>query len=45
MLEGVGGNPETLAWARLKQEKDADGRPKYPTRLEVPNDIWTATVG
>jgi preprotein translocase subunit SecA len=41
----LGGNPETLAWARLKQEKDADGRPKYPTRLEVPNDIWTATIG
>jgi preprotein translocase subunit SecA len=40
----LGGNPETLAWARLKQLKDADGRPLYPTRLEVPNDVWTATV-
>jgi preprotein translocase subunit SecA len=40
----LGGNPETLAWARLKQVKDEDGRPKYPTRLEVPNDIWTATI-
>lgn len=40
----LGGNPETLAWARLKQLKDADGRPLYPTRLEVPNDIWTASV-
>jgi preprotein translocase subunit SecA len=40
----LGGNPETLAWARLKQLKDPDGRPLYPTRLEVPNDIWTATV-
>src|SRR5262249_55854164 len=40
----LGGNPETLAWARLKQLKDADGRPKYPTRLEVPNDVWHATV-
>ncbi|MCI0704679.1 MAG: preprotein translocase subunit SecA [Planctomycetia bacterium] len=40
----LGGNPETLAWARLKQLKDADGRPLYPTRLEVPNDIWTKTV-
>ena len=40
----LGGNPETLAWARLKQLKDADGRPLYPTRLEVPNDVWTTTV-
>ncbi len=40
----LGGNPETLAWARLKQLKDADARPLYPTRLEVPNDVWTATV-
>ena len=40
----LGGNPETLAWARLKQLKDADGRPLYPTRLEIPNDIWTKTV-
>jgi preprotein translocase subunit SecA len=40
----LGGNPETLAWARLKQLKDSDGRPKYPTRLEVPNDVWHATV-
>jgi preprotein translocase subunit SecA len=40
----LGGNPETLAWARLKQLKNEDGRPKYPTRLEVPNDTWTATV-
>ncbi|HUR52842.1 MAG TPA: SEC-C metal-binding domain-containing protein, partial [Gemmataceae bacterium] len=40
----LGGNPETLAWARLKQLKDADNRPLYPTRLEVPNDVWHATV-
>ena len=40
----LGGNPETLAWARLKQLKDTDGRPLYPTRLEVPNDVWHATV-
>src|SRR5207244_10620632 len=40
----LGGNPETLAWARLKVLKDDDGRPKYPTRLEVPNDIWYATI-
>ena len=40
----LGGNPETLAWARLKQLKDADGRTLYPTRLEVPNDVWHQTV-
>jgi preprotein translocase subunit SecA len=40
----LGGNPETLAWARLKNEKDADGRPLYPTRLEVPNDIWANMI-
>ena len=40
----LGGNPETLAWARLKQLKDADGRQLYPTRLEIHNDIWTKTV-
>jgi preprotein translocase subunit SecA len=40
----LGGNPETLAWARLKQLKNADGRQLYPTRLEVPNDVWAATV-
>ena len=40
----LGGNPETMAWARLKQLKNEDGRPKYPTRLEIPNDVWTATV-
>jgi preprotein translocase subunit SecA len=32
----LGGNPETLAWARLKN--------KYPTRLDVPEDEWKATV-
>ncbi len=40
----LGGNPETLAWARLKQLKNEDGRPKYPTRLEVPNDVWHNTI-
>jgi preprotein translocase subunit SecA len=40
----LGGNPETLAWARLKQLKDGDGRPLYPTRLEVPNEVWTKTI-
>jgi preprotein translocase subunit SecA len=32
----LGGNPETLAWAMLRHQ--------YPTRLDVPNDIWTKTV-
>jgi preprotein translocase subunit SecA len=32
----LGGNPETLAWARLKD--------KYPTRLDVPPDEWKQTV-
>ena len=31
----LGGNPETLAWARLKD--------KYATRLDVPEDGWKAT--
>jgi preprotein translocase subunit SecA len=33
----LGGNAETLAWARLKD--------KYATRLDVPDDIWKNTVG
>ena len=40
----LGGNAETMAWARLKQVKNSDGRPLYPTRLEVPNDVWHATI-
>lgn len=32
----LGGNPETLAWARLKDQ--------YPTRLDVPDDVWKGTV-
>ena len=40
----LGGNSETLAWARLKQLKDEDGRPLYPTRLEIPDDLWKKTV-
>jgi preprotein translocase subunit SecA len=32
----LGGNPETLAWARLKDQ--------YPTRLDVPEDEWKRTV-
>src|SRR5439155_8700562 len=40
----LGGNAETLAWARLKQLKDADGRPMYPTRIAWPNDVGTKTL-
>jgi preprotein translocase subunit SecA len=40
----LGGNPETLAWARLKLVNNADGRPLYPTRLEVPDELWKQTV-
>ncbi|HEV3255416.1 MAG TPA: SEC-C metal-binding domain-containing protein, partial [Gemmataceae bacterium] len=32
----LGGNPETLAWARLKD--------RYATRLDVPEDEWKRTV-
>ena len=32
----LGGNPETLAWAQLQHE--------YPTRLDVPDDIWNSLV-
>jgi preprotein translocase subunit SecA len=32
----LGGNPETLAWARLKD--------KYPTRLDVPEAEWKSIV-
>ena len=32
----LGGNPETLAWARLQD--------KYETRLDVPRDEWDALV-
>jgi preprotein translocase subunit SecA len=32
----LGGNPETLAWARLKD--------KYATRLDVPDSEWKAMV-
>ncbi len=32
----LGGNAETLAWARLKD--------KYATRLDVPEDVWKTTV-
>src|SRR5437763_10314226 len=32
----LGGNPETMAWARLKDQ--------YPTRLDVPEDVWKKMV-
>jgi preprotein translocase subunit SecA len=40
----LGGNPETLAWARLKDVRGDDNRILYPTRLEVPDDVWKKTV-
>ncbi len=40
----LGGNPETLAWARLKQLKGEGGNVLYPTRLEIPNDVWAKTI-
>ncbi len=32
----LGGNPDTLAWARLQE--------KYPTRLDVPKEEWDTLV-
>ena len=32
----LGGNPEAMAWSRLQSQ--------YPTRLEVPRDVWTDLV-
>ena len=40
----LGGNAEFAAWADLKHLKDADGIPLYPTRLEVPDDVWQTTI-
>ena len=40
----LGGNPEFMAWADLKILKDEDGRPLYPTRLEVPQEVWQQAV-
>jgi preprotein translocase subunit SecA len=40
----LGGNPEFMAWADLKHLKDAEGRPLYPTRLEVPKEVWEEAV-
>ena len=41
----LGGNPEFMAWADLKRLNDEDGRPLYPTRLEVPKEVWAEAVG
>ncbi len=40
----LGGNPEFMAWADLQRLEDEDGRRLYPTRLEVPKDIWEQAV-
>lgn len=40
----LGGNPEYMAWADLKRLNDEDGRPLYPTRLEVPPEVWKQAV-
>ena len=40
----LGGNPEFMAWADLKRAMDEDGRPVYPTRLEVPAEAWKGVV-
>jgi preprotein translocase subunit SecA len=40
----LGGNPEFMAWADLKLLKNDDDRPLYPTRLEVPSDVWNEAV-
>jgi len=40
----LGGNPEFMAWADLKRLNDEDGRPLYPTRLEVPPEVWKEAV-
>ena len=39
----LGGNPETLAWARLKQLKYADAG-RLPDAPRSPNDVWKATI-
>jgi preprotein translocase subunit SecA len=40
----LGGNPEFMAWSDIKILKDEDGRPLYPTRLEVLPDVWKNAV-
>src|SRR5690606_38415468 len=41
----LAGNPEFMAWADLKALKDDEGRPRSPTRLEVPPEVWAEAVG
>ncbi len=41
----LGGNPDFMAWADLKVLKNEEGQFLYPTRLEVPPDVWTGAVG
>jgi preprotein translocase subunit SecA len=41
----LGGNPEFMAWADLKGLKDEHSFILYPTRLEVPKEVWDAAVG
>jgi len=41
----LGGNPEFMAWADLKGLKDENSLILYPTRLEVPIDVWDRAVG
>ena len=40
----LGGNPEFMAWADLKRLNNEDGRPLYPTRLEVIPQVWNEAV-
>ena len=40
----LGGNPEFMAWADLSRLKNEDGLPLYPTRLEVPPEVWKEAV-
>ena len=40
----LGGNPEFMAWADLARLKNEDNRPLYPTRLEVPPQVWKEAV-
>ncbi len=41
----LGGNPDFMAWADLKGLKNEDSQILYPTRLEVPKDVWDKAVG
>ena len=41
----LGGNPDFMAWADLKGLKDENSQILYPTRLEVPKDVWDKAVG